>query len=135
MAAARDKTWGRDYDQSFLSGDTRHLYDRDKDKSLDLEASIVMTWDLGALAFDEDAIDISREHRQVVSLRDSVLDEVNQLYFERRALLEKLREPAREGDAERLRMEMRAAELAAGLDAWTGGWFSGRAPATTVRPD
>ncbi|MCG8591087.1 MAG: hypothetical protein MJE66_17480, partial [Proteobacteria bacterium] len=57
--------------------------------------------------------------------RDDVLDEVNQLYFERqRALAERAARPP--GDPEAARLELRARELAAGLDAWTGGWF-GRA--------
>ncbi len=128
LAAARDKRWGEDHDQSFLSGDTRFLVDRDEDKALDLEASLVMTWDLGQLAFDEDAIDISREHRLIVSLRDNVLDEINQLYFERRGLLEQLR--AGRADADVQGISLRAAELGAGLDAWTGGWFS----ATSTHP-
>ncbi len=79
---------------------------------------------------------MSRETRQVIALRDDVLDEINQLYFERQRVLLKLdvlslnldpghREPGREGLAgERALLLTRAAELAAGLDAWTGGWFS-----------
>jgi hypothetical protein len=124
VAAARDRRWGRDYDEAFLSGDKRLLYDREKNKSLDLEASLVMSWDLGALVFDEDAIDISREHRLIVSLRDNVIDEINQLYFERRGLLEVLRDSSSDSDVDVRRLNLRAAELAAGLDAWTGGWFS-----------
>lgn len=127
LAGARDSSWGRDDDQSFVSGETRFLRDRDQGRSLDLEASLVMSWQLGDLAFDGDAIDVSREHRLVVSLRDNVLDEVNQLYFERRGLLEQLRGDPPPAPDERLRMQLRAAELAAGLDAWTGGWFSSRA--------
>jgi hypothetical protein len=123
LAAARDKSWGRDDDQSFTSGAMRNLRDRDKERNLDLEASVVMSWDLGALAFDDDAIDISREHRLIVSLRDNVLDEINQMYFERRSLLEKL-DSRSAADPEAHQMSLRAAELAAGLDAWTGGWFS-----------
>jgi hypothetical protein len=121
----REKSWDTNDDQTFVSGDMRYLRDRGKDKSLDLAASVVMTWSLGDLAFDESAIDISREHRLVVSLRDSVIDEINQLYFERRALLERMQaEDAPEGP-DRRALELRAAELAAALDAWTGGWFSG----------
>ncbi len=127
VAGARDRSWGRDWDDAVSSGDRYLLTDHDKDHSLDLEASLVMTWDLPGLAFDDDAIEISREHRLVVSLRDNVIDEINQMYFERRGLLEKLRtgDPASDVRA----LELRAAELAAGLDAWTGGWFSRSRPA------
>jgi hypothetical protein len=56
-----------------------------------------------------------------------VLDEVTQLYFERRRTLLALRGAAGD-DAEQARLRLRADELAAGLDAWTGGFFSRRAP-------
>jgi hypothetical protein len=124
VAAARDRKRKRDYDEAFLSGEMRRLNDRATDKTLDLEGSLVLSWDLGELAFDEDSIDISREARLVISLRDNVLDEINQLYFERRGLLAKLDAPEPPPDA--WGVERRAAELAAGLDAWTGGWFSER---------
>jgi hypothetical protein len=126
--ASRDWRRNRDYDQAFLSGQTRHLYDRDKDHASSLDASVVLTWDFGDVAFNEDSIDLSREARSVISLRDSVLDEINQMYFERGALLERLALPPLErgaADPERIALELRAAELAAGLDSWTGGWFSG----------
>jgi hypothetical protein len=103
------------------------LVDHGHDHSLGLDASLVMTWDLPGLAFDGDAIDISREQRLVVGLRDNVIDEIDQLYFERRGLLEKLRAAAPGEDT--VALELRAAELAAGLDAWTGGWFSRNRPA------
>ncbi|MFP6630213.1 MAG: hypothetical protein VCC67_14380 [Myxococcota bacterium] len=85
LAAARDRSWQRDYDEAFVSGDTRRLRDHETDRSVDLEAALVMSWDLGGLAFDADAIDVSREHRLILALRDNVIDEVNQLYFERLA--------------------------------------------------
>ena len=44
-----------------------------------------------------------------------------QLYFERRRVLAELSVAPPDG---RLRLGLRAAELAAGIDAWTGGWFS-----------
>ncbi len=134
ISAARERSWGRDYDETFVSGDTRRLYDHEKDKNLDLEASIIMSWAFPDLAFDESAIDISREHRLIVSLRDNVLDEVNQIYFERRGLLERLRDPELPHDADARVLTLRAAELAAGLDAWTGGWFSRRGDHPSTHP-
>ena len=64
---------------------------------------------------------MSKEAREVIELRDDVLDEITQLYFERRRVLEQLdglREPVEAGP-----LRIRAAQLAAGIDAWTGGWF------------
>jgi len=59
----------------------------------------------------------------VIELRDDVLDEITQLYFERRRTLRQIAALGADSpEAEPL--HQRAAELAAGLDAWTGGWFS-----------
>ena len=58
----------------------------------------------------------------VIALRDDVLDEVNQLFYERRSIVLQLRTLADPGDAaDAVKLALRAAELAAGLDAWTGG--------------
>ena len=59
----------------------------------------------------------------MIELRDDVLDEITQLYFERRRVLAQLQALPDPGDAEALRLRLRADELAAGIDAWTGGWF------------
>ena len=111
-----------DYDQAFISGDKRFLTDRDVDHFTDYGASIALEWDLGALVFDADRIDVSREARLVAQLRDDVLDEITQLYFERQRVLAALADPP--PDASPAALRLRAAELAAGIDAWTGGWFS-----------
>jgi hypothetical protein len=89
-------------------------------RSRDYGVTLSLSWDLGDAAFHPDSIDVSREARAVVELRDDVLDEVNRLYFERLRVLASL-DTADPKDIALLRL--RAAELAAGLDAWTGGWF------------
>jgi hypothetical protein len=124
-----DRSKRRDYDQSFLSGDTRNLLDRDRDRGDDWGAAASLSWDLASAVFDPEIIDLAREERAWIALRDDVLDEINLLYYERRRVLLDLRaQPdARSLEAERLRL--RAGELAAGLDAWTGGGFT-RALAT-----
>lgn len=120
----RDRHTSRDFDESFVSGATRHLFDRDEIESLDVGAGLLLTWELGRLAYDPEVVDLSREARQIITLRDNVLDEINQIYFERRALMAQLAggaEPELAG-SRRIRVD----ELRAGLDAWTGGWFSQR---------
>jgi len=118
----------RDDDQAFLSGDTRRLFDHRRDKGRSYQATIELDWDLGGVVYPLESVDLSRELRQVVSLRDDVADEINQLYFERQSIREKLSEPALEGGSveagEVARLHWRAQELDAGLDAWTGGWIS-----------
>jgi hypothetical protein len=111
-------------DTVFASGDRYLLRDRLAERGRDFGVGAVLRWDLGDTVYNFEEVDISREVRELIELRDEVLDEVNQLYFERRrVLLERslLPDPA-SADAERL--ALRARELAAGLDAWTGGWWS-----------
>jgi len=146
LAAVGDREISRDYDDSVVYGDRYFLRDEERERGRQLSGSILFAWDFADLAFNPDAVDLSREVRQVISLRDDVLDEITQLYFERKAVL--LRLPASPavsfasksaapvsaasggGDSapstelERHRLRLRAEELAAGLDAWTGGWFS-----------
>lgn len=118
-----------DVDQVVFSSGTLHdLLDSRSDHDRDWEASLALTWQLGDVLYHPESIDVSKESREWVELRDEVLDEVNQLYFERRRVLLELAEtPA--GSAESARHRLRADELAAGLDAWTGGWFGFRVPA------
>ena len=114
---------GADFDQSYVSGGTRHLRDREHAEAMDIDASLVLTWALGDVVFNPESVDLSREARQVISLRDDVLDQVNQLYYERQAILLALEAQPDPRNAEASRLRLRAAELAAGLDGWTGGWF------------
>lgn len=130
LARARDEDRGIDFDEVFSSGELHRLVDHDQSTARDFEASLTFTWDLGDVAYHPEEIDVSREAREVIKLRDDVLDEVTQLYFERRRVLAELFARPDAPPAEQLRLRLRAAELAAGLDAWTGGWFA-RARAST----
>jgi hypothetical protein len=122
--AAYDRDTADDQDESFTYGELHSLNDRFSARSRDFEGSITLTWDFADLAYPTEAPDLSREARQVVTLRDNVLDEVNQLYFDRRRVLVALSSYADRSDPEAVSLEIRSRELAAGLDAWTGGWFS-----------
>lgn len=113
-----------DYDESFTYGQLQQLNDRFNGRSSGIDGSVTFIWDLADVVYNSDAPDLSREARQVVTLRDNVLDEVNQLYFDRRRSLAALARFEDRNDPEALALEIRCQELAAGLDAWTGGWFS-----------
>jgi hypothetical protein len=119
----RDRSRRDDFDEAFVSGGLRSLVDRQDDRGASFGASLSLEWDLGDVLYHPESVDVSRETRELVELRDDVLDEIHHLYFERRrVLLELLALPAgRPLEAARLRL--RADELAAGIDAWTGGWF------------
>jgi hypothetical protein len=113
---------GYDYDEAYVSGGLRKLNDSDRDHARELELQLTLSWDLGDIAYHPEVIDVSREAREIIELRDDVLDEITQLYFERRLVLAEmvsLAEPARA-----YALQLRAAQLAAGIDGWTGGWYS-----------
>jgi hypothetical protein len=118
----RTKDLRSTYDQQYVSGDYRHLYDSDDLHAKDREVELRLTWDLGDAAYNPEQVDVSTEARRLVELRDDVLDELNQLYFDRlRALA--AADAAAPDSQDATRERLRAAELAAGLDAWTDGWF------------
>ncbi|MEZ4280136.1 MAG: hypothetical protein R3F21_11040 [Myxococcota bacterium] len=120
-----DRDRDRSHDQSFVSGDVRNLTDRGRGEAHQYGAAIVLDWDLGGLAYPDDSVDLVRELRQVTSLRDDVSDEIHQLYFERQRIRARLAGPADAfAPGEAADLALRAAELDAGLDAWTGGWIS-----------
>jgi len=123
-AAAYDRDTQDDLDESFSYGELHALRNRESGRSRDFEASVSFSWDLADLVFDPRLIDFSREERLVIALRDDLLDEVTQLYFDRRRVLLALAAFADRSDPEAVALALRAEELAAGLDAWTGGWFS-----------
>jgi hypothetical protein len=128
-SVARDRDHGVDVDEAIVSGSLHRLVDRDAGANDDNDVGVTLTWDFADLVYHPEQIDISREAREIIELRDDVLDEITQLYFERRRVLVELASAPSPADA--LRLQLRAAELAAGIDAWTGGWFSRalRAPA------
>jgi hypothetical protein len=114
----------RDADQSFVSGDTRRLYDRSRDRGRHFEATLRLDWDLGEIVYPRDSVDLSRELRQIVSLRDDIADEINALYFERQRIREQLARGEPEEPGAAALAHARALEIEAGLDAWTGGFVS-----------
>ncbi|MBK7950341.1 MAG: hypothetical protein IPK00_16715 [Deltaproteobacteria bacterium] len=118
-----DRDRGRSQNQTFVSGDTRNLFDRDRDEGRHYGAAVVLDWELGGLAYPDDSVDLYRELRQVTSLRDDVADEIHQLYFERQRIRARLARPEALAPGEAVELRLRAEELDAGLDAWTGGWI------------
>jgi hypothetical protein len=125
-----DRDRHSDFDQAYVSGDTRELSDYGRDQSRGLAGFLSFDWDLGGLVYPLESVDLSRELRQIVSLRDDIADEINQLYFECARIHDRLSAiqagqiAAEAGEETRLRW--RAREILAGLDAWTGGWLSER---------
>jgi hypothetical protein len=113
----------RSYDESFVSGLYHKLNDRDDLAVYDRDVELGLSWDLGDTVYNPEQIDVSTEARRLIELRDDVLDELDQLYFDRRRALDGAA-VAPDGSPEAARERLRAEELAAGLDAWTDGWFA-----------
>jgi hypothetical protein len=122
-------------DTVFSSGGRYELFDRLNERGRDFLVGAALRWELGDAVFDPEEIDVSKEVRELIELRDEVLDEINQLYFERRRVLLERAQLADTTSAEAERLALRAAELAAGLDAWTGGWWSRQLEALSPRVD
>jgi len=118
----RDRRHRSDYDEAFISGEMRRFNDRDHDDSRDLELQLTVSWDFGDTVYHPESIDVSREAREVIELRDDVLDEITQLYFERRRVLAVV--ASQPGSPAASELQLRAVQLAAGIDAWTGGWYA-----------
>jgi len=114
-----------DRDQSFSSGQIRDLTDMLRERQKDAGADVQLVWRLGEVADPGDGLAISKERRERIELREQVLSRVDQIFFERARLLARLSGEGSVVDAgERLELEIRVRELAAALDAWTGGAFS-----------
>jgi hypothetical protein len=131
----RRRIHDRDWDEAFTSGAYHRLFDRERNSEREHEILAVLRWDLGDAVFHPEEIDASRETREWLELRDEILDEVTQQYFERRRALHEAA-LATPGSPESERLRLRAAEMAAGIDAWTGGWWSHQlAPSVAPPPE
>ncbi len=117
----RDRDRDIDRDQTFSSGAIHDLLDVRRTTDTRVGFDLQFTWELGRLAEPDDQLAISRERREVIELRDQILERVNRLYFERQRVLV---ERSSAAPPERGALALRARELAARLDAWTGGTFS-----------
>lgn len=116
--------------------------DRDKSKSLhwdsgtnpdtlvigpdeeDIGWDIKCSWDLGDLIWNDAQTSIDVRSKLMVQLRDDILDEVTNLYFERRKLqIELLQNPPKDVNKQ-IEKDLRLQELTANIDAMTGGYLS-----------
>jgi len=120
----RDTSRGVDHDEVFTSGIQARLFDSGSDHNQGYDVGVSLVWELSELASPDHALAISRERRSLVTLRDQVLERVNHLYFGRLRVLAQLDALDAADVAKRAELELDAAELAAQLDAWSGGVFS-----------
>jgi len=89
-----------------------------------IDWDVSLTWDLGELIWNENQTAIDVRSKLMAELRDGILDEVTKTYFERVRVKMELDGLAIEDKKKRTEKELRLQELAASLDALTGGYFS-----------
>lgn len=118
------KDFSRNYDETYSSGATHSLRDWERRRGNDWDVTASLAWDFGDTMYHDEMIDVSAERRKVLELRDRILDELAQLYFERQRVLLELAAQVDGTTPDALRLQLRAQELSAGIDAWTDGWFS-----------
>jgi hypothetical protein len=119
MARAREH--GRD--QNVTTGRINDLVDASRARDGGGEVRLELSWELWREAEPDALLAISRERRELVELREQILERFNRAYFELWRTRARLASAA-PGSSERIDLEVRVRELGAVLDAWTGGAFS-----------
>lgn len=109
-----------DYTQTIDRQTTQDTQDRRK------QIDFKFKWDLGDFLYNPDQVRISDEARDLVELRNDVLEEVTQFYFQRRQLQIDLLLSPSEDLRERLRLELQLQEVTANIDYLTGGYLTQR---------
>ena len=110
---------------AFDSGDSsiNTSIDKNRKASSDNEfnTGFRFTWHLDRLIYDPEIVDIINSARVSANIRENLLTELTQIYFQRRNLIgDMLANPLLQTRANKFKL----AELAADLDARTGGEFS-----------
>jgi hypothetical protein len=93
---------------------------RDKDSYY----TVRMRWDLNELVMSSERIRVINEAQDIAKLRDKLLVEATNLYFERRRLQVEMKLAPRSDVLGQVRDQLRLMEVTANLDALTGGAFS-----------
>lgn len=89
-----------------------------------LDWGVTLSWDLGELIWTDAQTSIDVRSKLMVELRESVLDEVTKIYFERIRVKAELDNCAIEDRKKLFEKELKLQELTASLDALTGQFFS-----------
>jgi len=106
----------------YTSATAKYAYEGPCDRTYGWD--ITLSWELGDLIWSDNQTSIDARSKQMVELRDDILDEVTRLYFERLRLKMELGNLSIEDRNRRLEKELKIKELTAMLDALTGGYFS-----------
>lgn len=122
-----DDDWGQDFsyyyeDNDFASSPDAYLDGADQGQ--DWRFEVKGKWRLDELVISSNQIRVINEAQDAVKMRDKLLADVTRIYFERRrAQVDALLQP-KSGLQAQVKEQLRLMELAANLDALTGGRFS-----------
>ncbi len=100
-----DETWGHDTDD-------------------DWDYELRMKWNLQDYIFNPDMLRVSAETQDQVEFRQSVLNEVTKLFFDRKRLKAEMLIEPRVDVPTQIKRQLRLEEITASLDSMTGGFFS-----------
>lgn len=119
-----DDDWGQDFD--YVSGQDGNLEPllTDADIGQNQRFKVKASWKLGDLIMSSNRIRVMNETQDAVKLRDSLLTQVNTLYFDRRRHQVDMLLRPRKQVLDRVKDHIRLMELTARIDALTGGAFS-----------
>jgi len=118
---SRSRDHGRD--QSVSTGRINDLIDASRARDGGGQVRLELSWDLADAAKPDALLAVSRERRELIELREQILDRFNRVYFELWRARARAAAALPRSD-ERAELELRVRELGAVLDAWTGGAFS-----------
>ena len=105
------------------SSDFQKSWESDKDAK-EKSWGLYLEWDLRDFLFNRDQTRISRDARELVELRQDVLEQVNTYFFDRRrAEIEMIFSPPTDVRS-KIDLQLRIARLTANIDALTGGFLS-----------
>jgi phage pi2 protein 07 len=93
-------------------------------KTKDFSWDIDFKWDLANILWNNDANTITYREKQMIEMREDIVNEVTSLYFERRKKQLKLFSHHVNESREYLLLCMEIDELTARIDGLTGSWFS-----------
>lgn len=115
--SSEDRGNGSEYSEDYGRYDGYVNYDDDW-------WGIGLEWELGDFLFNNEQLRISREARDLVELRQDVLEQVTLYFFDRRtARIDMILNPPADAYS-RVEMLLQIQQLDASLDAMTGGYFT-----------
>ncbi len=114
-----DSVWG-----SYSSGGQHYLGPDDKSFNSNFSWDASVTWDFADLVWSSDQTSIDVRSRSMVKLREDILEQVTEFYFERRRLQMQALAGSSEDTQIIIQRRLRVDELTALIDALTDGKFS-----------